>query len=94
VRDLGTALADVRQTVEFISEFAEEADLLARKATEELIPADGEKKGIFLDMVHEIRMRAKEAARGTREVNALIAAGPGARPRGRVLGRRGLPPGG
>lgn len=74
VRDLGTALADVRQTVEFISEFAEEADLLARKATEELTPADGEKKGIFLDMVHEIRMRAKEAARGTREVDALIAA--------------------
>lgn len=70
VRDLGAALVDVQQTVAFISEFAEQADSLARKAAEELLP--GEKGGVFVDLVREIRMRAQEAARGTKEVNALI----------------------
>lgn len=73
VRDLSAALNDVQQTVEFISEFAEQADSLAEKAAGELSP-EGENRGVFVDLVHEIRMRAQEAARGTKEVTALITA--------------------
>lgn len=73
VRDLNATLLVIRETLEFISEFAEQADSLARKAAEELPPED-EKGRAFLSLVHEIRMRALEAARGTKQVDALIAA--------------------
>ncbi|MEW6446564.1 MAG: HAMP domain-containing protein [Bacillota bacterium] len=73
VRDLSAALTDVQQAVVFISEFAEQADSLARKAADELLP-EGEKRGVFVDLIREIRMRAREAAQGTKEVNALITA--------------------
>jgi methyl-accepting chemotaxis protein len=73
VRDLSAALDDVRQATDFVSQFAEQADLLLEKAATELSPEDSDKQGVFLDLVHEIRMRAREADRGTKEVIALIA---------------------
>ncbi|MDI6906178.1 MAG: methyl-accepting chemotaxis protein [Thermoanaerobacterales bacterium] len=74
VRDLGASLADVRQIVEFISQFAEQANLLARKAADELMDEgmSREEKGVFLNLVQEIRTRAQEAARATDEVTKLI----------------------
>lgn len=75
VRDLTASLADVRQIVEFISQFAEQAQLLANKASDGLLgeglPA--EDKTTFLNLVREIRTRAQEAARSTGEVSKLIA---------------------
>ncbi|RJX17189.1 MAG: methyl-accepting chemotaxis protein [Ammonifex sp.] len=73
VRDLSAALTDVRQTVEFISQFADQADLLSRKAAEELTAeSGGGQEGVFADLVREIRVRAQEAARSTKDVMDLI----------------------
>lgn len=74
VRDLSTALTDIRQITEFISQFADQADLLSRKATEELLAESAGKgnEGVFIDLVHEIQTRAQEAARSTKEVTDLI----------------------
>ncbi len=73
VRDLSAALTDVRQTVEFISQFADQADLLSRKAAAELTEENGgAREGVFGDLVREIRVRAQEAARSTKDVMKLI----------------------
>jgi len=74
VRDLGASLADVRQIVQFISQFAEQADLLGRKAADELLEEgiSSRDKGVFLNLVQEIRSRAQDAARATNEVTKLI----------------------
>ncbi|MEW6182909.1 MAG: methyl-accepting chemotaxis protein [Bacillota bacterium] len=76
VRDLSAALTDVKQIIEFISQFADQADLLARKATDELTVEgnSGQTQGVFVDMAHEIRTRAQEAARTTLDVAGLITA--------------------